>query len=50
VPREAIEFAIERLRVFIDFKEHSDIDKVDELTVSDEKWTQFIEWFYLACQ
>jgi len=49
VPREAIEFAIERLRVFIDFKEHIDIDKADELPVSDEKWNQFIEWFYLAC-
>jgi hypothetical protein len=50
VPVEAIEFAIERIQAFIEFRENNDIDKDIEKPISDERWTQFYEWFYLACQ
>ena len=50
VPCEAIEFAIDRLQEFIDFKESNDIDREADLVLSDEKWIQFYEWFYQACQ
>lgn len=51
VPIEAIEFAIEHIEKYIEFKLNEDIDKQDndnEIT-SDDKWSIFNEWFYAAC-
>ena len=50
VPCESIEFAIERLQEYVDFKESNEIDRENDPVISDEKWTQFYEWFYQACQ
>jgi hypothetical protein len=45
VPVEAIIFAIERVKEYLllDSKSEEDI-------VNDQKWSQFYNWFYLACQ
>lgn len=50
VPIEAIEFAIEQIDAFVDFKENNDLDKTELESTSDEKWSKFSEWFYAACQ
>ena len=50
VPCEAIEFAMDRLQEYIDFKESNELDRENDPVISDEKWTQFYEWFYQACQ
>ncbi len=50
MPIDAVEFAIERIQAFVLFRENEDIDKDDEKPISDEKWSQFYEWFYMACQ
>lgn len=50
IPSEAIEFAIDQLDRFVDFKENNDLDKVDNDLLSEEKWAKFFEWFYAACQ
>jgi hypothetical protein len=50
VPCEAIEFAIDRIQEYIDFKESNEIDRDVDTVISDEKWSQFYEWFYMACQ
>lgn len=50
VPIDAIEFAIERLEEYIDFRESNDIDDLDSSKPGDDKWSKFYEWFYAACQ
>lgn len=52
VPVEAIDFAIEQIKKYIEFRENEDIDKIDEprREEENEKWTKFNEWFYAACQ
>lgn len=50
MPLEAVEFALERLEEFIDFKESNDIDNLEPNKTTDEQWTKFYEWFYSACQ
>ena len=52
MPLEAIEFAIEQLNDYIDFRENNDIDVMDQAPInnSEEKWLKFYEWFYAACQ
>ena len=50
IPVEAIEFAIEQLERFVDFKESNDIDMFDFNLIGEEKWQKFSEWFYAACQ
>jgi hypothetical protein len=52
VPLEAIEFAIDQLNAFLDFRENNDIDVVDQTSIvnCDEKWSKYYEWFYAACQ
>jgi hypothetical protein len=50
VPIDAIEFAIDRLNEYIDFKLNNDLDIIDTSTCTDDKWTKFYEWFYAACQ
>ena len=51
VPVEAIEFAIEQIDAFVDFKENNDLDKPEiDTTTGEDKWVKFSEWFYAACQ
>jgi hypothetical protein len=50
VPVEAVLFAIERLREHIDFRQNNDLDKVEQLPITEERWAKFYEWFYTACQ
>jgi hypothetical protein len=50
VPVESVEFAIEQIKEFIDFRLHNDLDRKNDNVVSDEKWNKFYEWFYSACQ
>lgn len=50
VPVEAIEFAIEQIDAFVDFKENNDLDKPELDTTGEDKWIKFAEWFYAACQ
>jgi tubulin monoglycylase TTLL3/8 len=51
VPIEAIEFAIEHLEKYIEFKLNEDLDKQENNSelISDDKWSQFNEWFYAVC-
>lgn len=50
VPCEALDFAMDRIQEFIDFKESNDLDKEIDASITDEKWTQYYEWYYQACQ
>jgi hypothetical protein len=50
VPIDAIEFAIDKLKEYIDFKLNNDLDIVDVSNCTDDEWTKFYEWFYAACQ
>ena len=50
VPIDAIEFAIDRLSEYIDFKLNNDLDTIETSTCTDDKWNKFYEWFYAACQ
>ena len=50
MPVESVEFAIDQIKDFIDFRLHNDLDKKNDNVVSDEKWNKFYEWFYSACQ
>jgi hypothetical protein len=50
VPVESVEFAIEQIKEFIDFRLHNDLDRKNNNVVSEEKWNKFYEWFYSACQ
>lgn len=52
VPLDAIDFAIDRIQEYIDFRENFDVDKASEVSPSniEEKWAKFHEWFYAACQ
>jgi hypothetical protein len=50
LPVEAVEFAVDRISEFIDFKQNNDLDNVDTSIIGDDKWTKFYEWFYSACQ
>ncbi|CAF0875314.1 unnamed protein product [Brachionus calyciflorus] len=49
VPIEAIEFAIQQLRDYVDFNENNDIDKPTQTALSEDKWLKLYEWFYAAC-
>ena len=50
VPVDAIEFAIDQINEYCDFRQNNDLDKPDKAQVTDEKWTKFYELFYAACQ
>jgi tubulin monoglycylase TTLL3/8 len=50
VPVEAVQFALERLKDHIDFRQNNDLDKAEQMPISDERWAKFYEWFYAACQ
>lgn len=50
VPLDAVEFAIDQIREYVDFRNNNDIDKTEENLVSEEQWSKFYEWFYAACQ
>lgn len=50
VPLDAIEFAIDQIKEYVDFRDNNDIDDADQQATSDEQWSKFYEWFYAACQ
>ena len=50
MPVDAVEFALDRIREYVDFRDNNDIDNIEQVLISDEQWTKFYEWFYAACQ
>ncbi len=50
VPLDAVEFALDRIKEYVDFRDNNDIDNSEQLFISDEQWSKFYEWFYAACQ
>ena len=48
---EALEFAIDQLHEYADFRENKDLDDMNRgLKTNEDKWNKLYEWFYLACQ
>ncbi len=50
VPIEAVQFTIDRLKDYIDFRQNNDLDVMEANQIGEEGWTKFYQWFYAVCQ